>query len=414
MEFFGTINAVYVFVGSLLLGAAGGMLGTFAVLRKQGLLGDALAHASLPGIAVAFLIMQTKFLPGLLFGALISGLIGAFLIYFLTHYTKIKMDSAMASVLSVFFGVGILLLTYIQKLPLASQSGLETFLFGQAAALLKDDIVWMAGAFVIIFLMVLIFWKELKVFIFDREFARVIGFRSAFLEILFMAIFVAAILMSLQAVGVILTAAIFITPAVSALLLSGRLFTVVLLSTVFGMISGGTGAYLSATFAKMPTGPLIVLVSSTIFFVSFLFAPGRGIIAKWSSQRNYALKVQMENVLGALYRENEKGVSEWSVENYKDRGYKMSILKALKSRNLLTVKGELISFSKEGLRVASSVIEKHRLWETFLVERMSLPIDHVHRDAEEMEHILDSGMVKRLRRLLGYPAKDPHGKAIKK
>ena len=217
MEFFGTINAVYVLLGSLILGASGGLIGSFAVLKKQGLLGDALAHACLPGIAVAFLIMQSKFLPGLLLGALCSALIGAFFITFLVNQTKIKMDTAMASILSVFFGVGIFLLTYIQKLPLASQSGLETFLFGQAASILKTDVVFMFSLFVIISILIVLFWKELKLFVFDNEYAKVLGFKRLYLEFVFMTVFVLAILMSLQAVGVVLTAAVFITPAVSAL-----------------------------------------------------------------------------------------------------------------------------------------------------------------------------------------------------
>ena len=149
------------------------------------MLGDALAHACLPGIAVAFLIMQTKFLPGLLLGALCSALIGAFLITFLVNNSKIKMDTAMASILSVFFGVGILLLTYIQKLPLASQSGLETFLFGQAAALLRSDVIFMFWLFAIILLVVTLFWKELKLFIFDSEFTKVLGFKRVYLEFIF-------------------------------------------------------------------------------------------------------------------------------------------------------------------------------------------------------------------------------------
>jgi manganese/zinc/iron transport system permease protein len=337
MEIFSTINAVYVMIGSLVLGACGGLLGAFSVLKKQGLLSDALAHASLPGIVIAFLIMQVKFLPGLLLGALISGLVGAAVIYFLERETKLNMDTAMAVVLSVFFGIGVLLLTYLQNLPISAQSGLETFLFGQAASLLKNDVVWMLISFFVILAVVLVFWKELKMFVFDPEFSRVIGFRRGMLEFIFMAIFVVAVLLSLQAVGVVLTAALFITPAVSALYWSNRFGRVVMLSTFFGMVSGGIGAYISSVFPKMPTGPVIVLVATAIFVFSFLFAPKRGLISRFFVQRKQSIKVQIENVLGKLYRDFEKGIDIWRGSDFKLYGYRPLILSRMKRRKYLEI-----------------------------------------------------------------------------
>lgn len=414
MGFFSTINAFYVLLGSVLLGAAGGLLGSFAVLRKQGLLGDTLAHAALPGVAVAFLLMEVKFLPGLLLGALGSALLGAAFIYLLTTRTKIKMDTAMASVLSVFFGVGILLLTYIQKLPLSAQSGLQGFLFGQAAALVKNDVIWMAVFFLAIILMVMCFWKELKIFVFDRDFAQVLGFKRWILELLFMTIFVAAILMCLQAVGVVLTAAVFITPAVAALMWSNRLVMVVCLSTFFGILAGFGGATLSAMFSNTPTGPVIVVILTVIFAASFLFAPRKGIVHKWLVHKKYSAKVEMENVLGRFFREMEKGSSIWKLQDYKDFGYKMGILKSLVKRKFVKLDAGELSLTAKGMEESRKVIEKHRLWETYLVENLSLAPDHVHRDAEMMEHALDDNLVKELRRELGNPKKDPHGKPIKK
>ena len=413
MEFLGSINAVYVLVGSMALGASGGLLGAFAVLRKQGLLGDALAHASLPGIAVAFLIMQTKFLPGLLLGALVSGLLGALMIYFLISWSKIKMDTAMAAVLSVFFGIGILLLTYIQKQPLASQSGLESFLFGQAAALLKVDVQWILIAFFVILGVVLLMWKELKLFIFDQSFAMVIGYKRWVLEIVFMTIFVMSILMSLQAVGVVLTAALFITPAVSALLWSKRLSMVVLLSSLFGLVAGGVGALISAFFLKMPTGPVIVVVSSVIFTFSLFLAPDRGVISRWRGHRTHSIKVKRENLLARLYREHEKGFERWQLQDLIGRGVKMRVLIKFKAAGLIKLEDGLVFLNKKGLEEAAKVVEKHRLWETYLVNRMRLASDHVHRDAEEMEHILTDEMVAKLKAILKNPKKDPHGSPIR-
>lgn len=413
MEFFPTINSLYVFWGSLFLGAAAALIGVFAVLRKQGLLGDSLAHASLPGIAVAFLIMESKFLPGLLLGALVFCLFGAFLINLLVSKTKIKMDTAMAAILSVFFGGGILLLTYIQKLPLASQSGLEGFLFGQAAALLANDVILIASVFLIILFTIILFWKELKIFIFDPNYAVVLGFKRFFLEFVFMTVFVLTILISLQAVGVVLTAALFVTPAVAALLWSNKFLHVVILSMAFGGLSGAFGAYLSASVADMPTGPVIVMFLTGFFLVSFLFAPKKGMIKKYLVYKKNSRKTQLENVLGRFYRDYERNVENIKMEDYIAYGYKKNILKHLLKKKFLQLRDGDISFTEKGLKEAAKIIEKHRLWETYLVNKLHLKSDHVHRDAEEIEHILTDEVVAELKKILKNPKSDPHGKPLK-
>lgn len=406
MGIFTTINSVYVMVGSILLGAMCGMLGVFGVLRKQGLLGDALAHAALPGIMIAFLIMGERVLAGLLLGALLSGLFGAFCIQYLVKATKIKMDSAMAAVLSVFFGLGIVLLTFIQDLPTASKAGLDTFLFGQAAALLKGDVELMAAVFVFSLVVVLVFWKELKMFVFDKGYAKVLGFKSSWFEILFMTVYVLAILVSLQAVGVVLTAALFITPASAALLWCKRLKSAVLLSTFFGVVVGASGAYVSIVSASMPTGPVIVMAASVIFLFSFLFASRGGIVWKMIEQFKYSKKVNIENALAKLYREHEKGVESWSKEDF------MGTLFALRGKGFVKVKG-FVTVTEKGLSEGFKVVQKHRLWETYLVERMNFASDHVHRDAEIMEHLLTDEVVEKLKNVLGNPKVDPHGKSLK-
>lgn len=408
MEFFTTINSVYVFVGASLLGACGGLLGSFAVLRRQGLLGDALAHSALPGIAVAFLVMQTKFLPGLLLGALISGLIGSGLIYFLVYFSRIKMESAMAAVLSVFFGLGIVFLTYIQRLSIASQSGLETFLFGQAAALLKDEVWFIGIIFAVVLVLILIFFKELKLAIFDRGFARSVGIRVRLLDLVFMTAFIMAILISLQTVGVILTAGIFITPAAAALLLSKRMWLCSLLATIFGALAGGSGALLSASYGNLPTGPVIVLLTSFIFVLAFLFAPKKGLIGKWWAHRRFKVKVVMENALGKLARACARGEHKLASSLF-DR----KVVALLRFNGLVDLEDGMLSLTVKGKKRGVEVVEKHRLWESYLVNRFNLPDDHVHRDAEDMEHILTDDLVMELKKLMKDPQLDPHGQPIK-
>ena len=404
LSIFPTINAAYVFIGSVVLGASGGLLGSFAVLRRQGLLSDTLAHASLPGVVLAFLIMEAKFLPGLLLGAFIFGTIGAAAVYHLVNNTKTKIETAMASVLSVFFALGVVLLSYVQGLPLASQAGLNDFLFGNAAGLLADDVFWMGGVFLVILLMVVMFWKELSVFVLDREFAVVIGFRRGLLELLFNGVFVVAILISLQAVGVVLTAAVFITPAVAAYMWTHRLSTMTVLSVIFGMFGGGVGAYASATLPNLPTGPVIVLALSCIFVFSFLFSPRKGILWKWTKSVRRSAKINFENNVARFYREHENGKKMWSCS---------SLDKKMLRRGLLKRDGEYFVFTEKGQKLGAKIVEKHRLWETYLVNKWRLPPDHVHRDAHDIEHILTDQVVADLYEILGRPKKDPHGKSIK-
>ena len=175
-------------LGTAILGAICGMLGSFAVLRKQSLLGDAISHAALPGIAIAFLITGTKETNVLLIGALISGLIGAFWIRGITKRTHLKSDTALGLILSIFFGFGMLLLTYIQKQPNANQSGLDKFLFGQAATLLARDVWFMASVTLVCLLVLLLFWKEFKIMLFDIDYAKTLGFNVKTIDILILSL----------------------------------------------------------------------------------------------------------------------------------------------------------------------------------------------------------------------------------
>lgn len=412
MQFFSTINALYVIFGSMLLGLCAGVLGVFAVLRKQGLLGDALSHASLPGIVLAFLIMRTKFLPVLILGALISALLAAYAINLLVNKSKIKMDSAMAGVLSVFFGFGIFLLTHIQHLSISSQAGLDTFLFGQAAALLQNDIIRMSIVFVLIISVVIVFWKELKIFIFDPDYAKVLGFKKSIMEVIFMSVFVMSILMSLQAVGVVLTAALFVIPAVTALFWTNRLLFAVLLSGACGMLSGGFGAYLSSVYDNLPTGPVIVVVASVFFLISFLFSPAKGLVYRWQNSRRHSLNVQIENLLARFYRDTEKNIEAWCESECLEADHKKSILNRLEKLKFIEISDDEITLTKAGKLKGEEVVHKHRLWETYLVNQLKVAPDHVHRDAESMEHILTKEMIEKLEKILKYPQEDPHGRPI--
>ena len=279
--------------GSLILGMISGALGCFAVLRKQSLIGDAISHCTLPGIAIAFLITNSKNIEVLLFGALLSGLLSMYLITTITSHSKLKFDASLALVLSVLFGIGIVFLTYIQKNSGSHQAGLEKFIFGQASSLLKRDVRIMIITGIVLFSMMIVFWKEFKLVTFDPVFAQTIGIPSTFFGGFLSLLMVLGIVIGLQTVGVILMSALLISPASAARQWTDKLSVMVVLSSLFGGMSGVLGTMVSSYIPGIPTGPTIVAFMSIIVLGSLLFAP-RGIIRKWIMQRkNHAVLYQL-------------------------------------------------------------------------------------------------------------------------
>ncbi len=289
-------------LGSAALGLLAGMLGAFAVLRRQSLLGDAVSHAALPGIVLAFMLTGTKTPLVLVLGAAISGWIAALLVMLIVRTTRVKTDTALGLMLSVFFGAGMVLMSMVQRTAGAGQAGLEKFLFGQAAAMVSDDLVTMAilGAVVLVTLM--LFWKEFKILSFDPAFAGALGMPVRVLDVLLTTLLVVAIVTGLQTVGVVLMSAMIVAPAAAARQWTDRLGSLVLLAGFFGALSGVVGAVLSSTIAHLPTGPTIILTVTTITVLSLLLAPRRGLLAaewrRWRQRR----QLKTDYVLADLFR----------------------------------------------------------------------------------------------------------------
>ncbi|MFT3984661.1 MAG: iron chelate uptake ABC transporter family permease subunit [Lachnospiraceae bacterium] len=281
-------------LGSALLGLISGVLGSFAVLRKQSLLGDGVSHSALPGVVMAFILLESKNTEILLLGALLSGLAATLFIVSIVRHTRIKFDSALALVMSVFFGLGLVLLTYVQKIPNSNQAGLKRFIFGQASTLLQRDIFLMVVCGVILLILVLLFWKEFKLFTFDADFAQSLGFSPQKLNLLLSFMIVVAIIIGLQTVGVILMSAMLITPAVAARQWTNRLWVMAVLSALFGGVSGVAGTAASSLVPKLPTGPAIVVCVSIIVVISILFAPGRGVLHRIYRRRRNRILYKLE------------------------------------------------------------------------------------------------------------------------
>ncbi|MCC3377555.1 metal ABC transporter permease [Cohnella sp. REN36] len=277
---FGDPNVRWILFGCMLLGLGSGVVGSFAYLRKQSLMGDALSHAALPGVCIAFMLTGVKSLFVLLAGAAAAGLVATFGIGYITRHSRIKQDAALAIVLTVFFGVGIVLLTQIQHSGSGNQSGLDKFLFGQAASMVGTDVAVLAVISCVLVAACALLFKEFKLISFDPGFARGMGFPVAVLDHLLMLLFVIAVVVGIQAVGVVLMAALLITPAVSARYWTERLGVMVALAGTFGALSGLVGTAISASGNNLPTGPLCVLTATAVFAASVLFAPGRGVLPK--------------------------------------------------------------------------------------------------------------------------------------
>ena len=305
MEFLGDLFGNYtlrtVGLGAAFLGIVNGVLGSFAVLRKQSLLGDAISHAALPGIALAFLLTGSKATIVLLLGAAAAGWVGTLLVMNIVKNTRVKYDSALGLVLSVFFGIGLVLLTYIQRMPVASQAGLDTFLFGQAATLLARDVATIGILGSVVLLIVLAVWKEFKLLCFDPDFALSLGFPIRWLDVLLITLLVTSIVIGLQTVGVVLMSAMVVAPAAAARQWTDRLGAMVAISAFFGALAGAGGALVSSLTARLPAGPTIVLCLTAIVLVSLLAAPNRGVVWKWARERVNRNLLQTEAVLADLY-----------------------------------------------------------------------------------------------------------------
>lgn len=293
-------NTQWILLGTMLLGLSSGVIGSFAYLRKQSLMGDALSHAALPGVCIAFMLTGTKSIFFFLIGAIVSGVIATFMIGYITRNSRIKQDSALGIILTVFFGFGIVLLTQIQHSDSGNQSGLDKFLFGQAASMVQSDVYTMTVISIILVTLSILFFKEFKLLSFDPGFAKGIGLPILMLDQFIMLLIVTAVVVGIQAVGVVLMAALLITPAVAARYWTEKLHIMVVLSGLFGALSGFAGTMISTMANNLPTGPLIVLSATTIFVISVIFAPSRGVIAKsmlqLSARKNYQRIYTSKNV----------------------------------------------------------------------------------------------------------------------
>ena len=301
-------NTNVVLLGAGLLGTAGGVVGVFSLLRKRALISDAISHATLPGITLGFLVALAltgtgKSLPFLMVGSTLSGILGVLLVQWIKDNTRLPEDSAIGTVLSSFFGLGVVLMSYIQTLKSGSQAGLESYLLGSTASMLQSEAEMIAVSALVITLLAALFMKEFGLVCFDPDYAASRGWAVSKIDLLMMALLLAVVVIGLKTVGLILIIALVIIPPVAARFWTDRLGIMVAISAFTGGLSCYLGAALSALTPDLPSGATIVLTATALFTLSLLFAPKRGVIATALRQFSFRLKITRRRALLSLGRD---------------------------------------------------------------------------------------------------------------
>jgi manganese/zinc/iron transport system permease protein len=400
-------------IGSALLGGAAGVAGSFAVLRRRSLVGDMLAHASLPGVCLAFMITGSRNLFGLSLGALASGLLAIGLMTLVTRWTRTKEDAAIGIMLSAFFGLGIVLLSVVTRSKSGGySSGLNSYLFGEPGNMVDGDLALLTVVATLVLLLVGMLFKEFKLVAFDADFARSQGWPTLQLDLAMMAAVAVVTIVGLPIVGVILMAAMIILPAATARLWTHRLHSLLILAGTIGVVTGVVGIRISR---DLPAGPAIVLTGATLFVASLLLSPDRGVIAVLWSETRLRLRVARDHLLRSLYELNEPSLPTaasipidrlaehrhsrpWLLRWLLDRGERGGLLERTKG---------CVKLTPMGMRRAAEATKTHRMWEIYMMEFAGSSADHVDRSADDVEHLLPEGLLVKLEERLSQEGRMP-------
>lgn len=423
-------NTRVVLLGTTLLGVTAGIVGTFMLLRKRALVGDVVGHSALPGIAIAFLVMEHlspgtgKSLPGLLAGAFVFGLAGAVSVMLIGRYSRIKPDAAMAMTLSVFYGLGAALFTIVQKMPGGNAAGLKTYLNGKTAALVAGDVWLFAAVAAVVLVITMLLLKELTLLCFDDQFAASEGWPVGALDTLLIGLVVTVTIIGMQSVGLILVVATLIIPPAAARFWTDNLRGMVFGAGVIGGMSSFGGTVISALFPRLAAGAVIVLSGAFLFAVSLCFGRRHGVVLRWYQRRSLRRDVGRVDLLRAIYEwlEHHTEVSGDASDELTRHELNLGDLLPMRSWEPATVKKLLAAAVQEGLlesirpdvwrltslgaEEARRIARNHRLWEMYLMEYADIAPSHVDRDADLIEHILDPKIVAELERQLKQAGED--------
>lgn len=407
-------NTRVVMFGTVTLGIAGGVIGVFLLLRGRALLADAVSHAALPGVAGMFMILlmlggPARSLPLLMAGALLSGLLGMGCVAAITRSTRISQDAALGIVLSVFFGFGAVLLSIVQKMRGAPAAGLNSFIYGRTASMIRGDAILIGVAALVILITTFLLFKEFRLVTFDPGFAAGQGWPVSRLDLFLMTLVVAVTVLGLQAVGIILIIAILVVPPAAARFWTESLRGMILISGTIGALGGYAGTAISAVAPRLPAGAVIVTVLGTAFLISLFLGARRGIAVVAFDQYHVQQKVAVQNLLRALFECQEHG-------DLRDGAAQMEYLTGARGWSAYTVRRGLRRLRKKGwiFRVARGpwqfteqgrveamrVTRNHRLWEVYLLEHADVAPANVDQGADYIEHVLGDALVAELEKAL--------------
>lgn len=412
LTFRGGFNTTLVILGTSLLGLAAGIVGVFALLRKRSLTADALSHATLPGIAVAFIAATVlnfdgRSLPVLLLGATLTGIIGILCIQALLRVRRMHEDAAVGIVLSVFFGAGVVGLSIIQSEFPSNAAGIKTFIYGQTAAMNQGDALLMGIIALIAIISAAACIKEFTLVCFDNSFARVDGWPVTLIDLLIMGLIVAVTVAGLQAVGLILVVALLIIPAAAARLWTDRLWKMVIVAGVIGALSGYLGASASAVLPRSPAGAVIVLTCGGVFLISLIAAPKRGALAMSARLLTSRLRIAGDHALetawdaeqhpsnqtstGFALDSRQQGISAW---------FSRILLVVLRLRGRITSGPHGLQLTDRGRADGQRISRNHRLWEQYLISYADVAPGHVDWSVDQVEHVLSEDLIEELEGLL--------------
>ncbi len=389
-----------VLIGAVILGVAAGVLGAFAVLRQRSMVGDALSHAALPGVCVAFVATGAKDAATLAIGAAIAGLIASVLILAIERTGRIRPDAAIGVVLTGFFSLGIVMLTFLANFNNSSQAGLDTYLFGQAAGLLESDLTVMGILCLASLGFVALFFRPLKAALFDLSFAGSVGLPVRLIELSMTAMLVIAIVIGVRTVGAILMVAMLIVPTVTARQLTDRLPVLLVVAGLVGAAVGTTGSLIS-TAASVPTGPVIVMVGFTVAMAAILFAPGRGVVWKAGQTIRDRRRAGNEGVLIDLEIAVHSGapptVEQLAALSGRPPSTVRRALRDLDRAGALNRDGEHIYLSESGAAAVHALLDRRELWSVWLEHgwRLELP-DAREPDPRDLRNSIGDEMTNRL------------------
>ena len=395
---------------SVLVGIACGLLGCFVVLRRMALIGDALSHAVLPGVVIAFILTGSTDIVRLFLGALLAGLVAALLIRLVSQYSRTKEDSAIGIVFTGFFAAGIIL---VSSLPRGTHFDLQCFLWGDPLAVGSNDLILMAVVAPLVTLTIIVLYHPLRLASFDPLVAAAMGISVSGLHYLLMGLLSATVVAGLKTTGVILVVAMIITPASAAYQLANRLWTMLLLAGAFGAVSAAAGMSL-AFVANSPTGPAMVVVATLIFGLSMILSPNHGLLFRILKRRQLAWHIAAEDVLKAVYKLAERAQAGSLSEITRSTGLRTrwveTIIGRLRTAGLITGTSPDLTLTEAGHRHAEELVRAHRLWESYLADRSGMDTGAIHDAAERLEHAHE--LAEEVDVALGRPRRDPHGEAI--